>query len=289
MRYRGALTALVTPFLDGRVDIPALSDLVRWQLDEGIDGLVACGCTGEAATLSADEHIEVVGAVLEAAAGMVPVIAGAGKNDTRATLELSRRVSSLGVDGILLITPYYNKPTPNGQFAHFTSVADSVDCDVIIYNVPGRTGVNMTPETIARLSEHPRIIAVKDAAGTAERVSAIRELCGIDYLSGDDALAMAEVALGAVGVISVISNVAPSMMSSLISLTASGDLPAAREIQDALYPLMRALFLESSPGPVKKALNIMGRIRDELRLPLVPLSDRHVPELRKAMEGARLI
>jgi 4-hydroxy-tetrahydrodipicolinate synthase len=289
MRYRGALTALVTPFREGGIDLPALSELVRWQLDEGIDGLVACGCTGEAATLSADEHIEVVSAVMEAAAGMVPVIAGAGKNDTRATIDLSRRVAALGVDGILLITPYYNKPTPDGQFAHFMKVADSVDCDVILYNVPGRTGVNMTPETIARLSEHPGIVAVKDAAGAAERVSAIRELCGIDILSGDDALAMAEVALGAVGVISVISNTAPAMMSSLMSLTASGDLPAAREIQDELYPLMRALFLETSPGPVKKALSMMGRIRDELRLPLVPMSERHMPELRKAMEGAGLM
>jgi len=289
MRYRGALTALVTPFRDGEPDIPALSELVRWQIDQGIDGLVACGCTGEAATLSTDEHLEVVGAVLDAAAGQVPVIGGSGKNDTRATVELSRRVAALGVDGILLITPYYNKPTPEGQIAHFTRVADEVDCDVILYNVPGRTGVNMTPETIARLSEHPRIIAVKDAAGTAERVSAIRELCSMDVLSGDDALAMAQVALGAVGVISVISNVAPSPMSSLMSLTASGDLPAAREIQDSLYPLMRALFLETSPGPVKKALSMMGRIRNELRLPLVPMSDRLVPELVKALEGAGLM
>jgi len=247
---------------------------------------VACGCTGEAATLSVDEHLEVVGAVLDAAGGRVPVIAGAGKNDTRAAVELSRRVAALGVDGILLITPYYNKPTPAGQVAHFTRAADAVDCDVILYNVPGRTGVNMTPETIAELAGHPRIVAVKDAAGAAERVSAIRELCGIDVLSGDDALAMAQVALGATGVISVVSNLAPDRMAELVRLTATGDLEAARGIQDALFPLMRSLFLETSPGPVKKALSMMGRIRDELRLPLVPAGERLVPVLKAAMERA---
>jgi|WetSurMetagenome_2_1015567.scaffolds.fasta_scaffold00236_2 4-hydroxy-tetrahydrodipicolinate synthase len=285
-RPRGAWTALVTPFADGRLDLPSLERLVDWQVAEGIDGLVACGCTGEAATLGRDEHLEVVRTVLRVAAGRVPVIAGTGKNDTAATVELSRAASSLGVDGILVITPYYNKPTAEGQVEHYRAVADAVECPVMVYNVPGRTGTNMTPGTLALLAEHPRIVAVKDAAGAVERVTAIRSLCGMSILSGDDHLALAAMALGAEGVVSVLSNLAPADTARMAGLALEGDFVRARAIHERLFPLMNALFLESNPIPVKQALAITSRIRNELRLPLTPMRQDLTGALRLAMEQA---
>ncbi|MCD4848171.1 MAG: 4-hydroxy-tetrahydrodipicolinate synthase [Candidatus Aegiribacteria sp.] len=287
--FSGAITALVTPFRKGAIDTVSLSDLVNWQIDQGIDGLLACGCTGEAATLSTEEHHLVVRTVLEAAEGRVPVIAGTGTNDTESSVRLSRETADLGVDAVLLITPYYNKPTPEGQIEHYTLVADAVDCPVILYNVPGRTGTNMLPEAIALLSEHPRIVAIKDAAGSAERVTAILNLCDITVLSGDDPIAMAQVALGAAGVISVVSNIAPAAMSELISTAASGNLQEARKIQSRLYPVIKAMFLQTNPMPVKKSLALMGRIQNELRLPLVSMKEEYVPELRRILEQADLI
>ena len=289
MVFSGAITALVTPFRNGAIDTVSLSDLVNWQIDQGIDGLLACGCTGEAATLTTEEHHQVVRTVLEAAEGRVPVIAGTGTNDTETSVKLSLETEDLGVDAVLLITPYYNKPTPEGQIEHYSLVADAVDCPVILYNVPGRTGTNMLPSTIAQLARHPGIIAIKDAAGSAERVTAIRNLCDITVLSGDDPIAMAQVALGAAGVISVVSNIAPADMSELISNTASGNLQEARKIQSRLYPVMKAMFLETNPMPVKKSLALMGRIQDELRLPLVSMKEELVPELRRILEQADLI
>ncbi len=286
--FSGAITALVTPFNNGAIDTISLRNLVNWQIEQGIDGLLACGCTGEAATLTAEEHHQVVRTVLEAAEGRVPVIAGTGTNYTASSVELSMETAALGVDAVLLITPYYNKPTPEGQIEHYTAVADEVDCPVILYNVPGRTGTNMLPETIARLAEHPRIVAVKDAAGSAERVTAILNLCDITVLSGDDAIAMAQVALGAAGVISVVSNIAPAAMSELISDTAKGNLQEARKIQARLYPVIKAMFIETNPMPVKKSLAMMGRIQDELRLPLVSMKEEFAPELRRILEKADL-
>jgi len=287
--FGGAITALVTPFRSGTVDLDALNGLVNWQIEKGIDGLLACGCTGEAATLTTEEQLLVIRKVKDAAAGRVPVIAGTGTNATASSMELSLEAAAMGVDGVLLITPYYNKPTPKGQIEHYTRVADAVDCPVILYNVPGRTGTNMLPETIAVLSRHPRIVAIKDAAGSAERVTAIRNLCDIAILSGDDPLAMAQVALGGSGVISVVSNIAPSEMSDLISLTAAGELDAARAVQAGLYPVIKAMFLETNPIPVKKALSLMGLITDELRLPLVSMSRELVPELKGVLEEAGIL
>ncbi|RKZ09402.1 4-hydroxy-tetrahydrodipicolinate synthase, partial [Candidatus Fermentibacteria bacterium] len=261
----------------------------NWQIERGIDGLLACGCTGEAATLTTEEQLLLIEKVMEAAAGRVPVIAGTGTNATTSSIELSLEAAAMGVDGALLITPYYNKPTPKGQIEHYTRVADAVDCPVILYNVPGRTGTNMLPSTIAVLSKHPRIVAIKDAAGSAERVTAIRNLCDIAILSGDDPLAMAQVALGGSGVISVVSNIAPSEMSRLISLTAAGELDAARAVQAGLYPVIKAMFLETNPIPVKKALSLMGLITDELRLPLVSMSGELVPELKGVLEEAGIL
>ena len=287
--FSGAITALVTPFQNGAVDEDSLAALVNWQIEKGIDGLLACGCTGEAATLTTEEQLLVIEKVMEATAGRVPVIAGTGTNATASSIELSLEAAAMGVDGVLLITPYYNKPTPKGQIEHYTKVADAVDCPVILYNVPGRTGTNMLPATIAVLSRHPRIVAIKDAAGSAERVTAIRNLCDITILSGDDPLAMAQVALGGSGVISVVSNIAPSEMSDLISLTAAGELDAARAIQAKLYPVIKAIFLETNPIPVKKALSLMGLITDEMRLPLVSMSGELVPELKGVLEEAGIL
>ncbi len=287
--FGGAITALVTPFRNGAVDEDSLTGLVNWQIEKGIDGLLACGCTGEAATLTRAEQLLVIEKVLEAAGGRVPVIAGTGTNATASSIELSLEADAMGVDGVLLITPYYNKPTPRGQIEHYTRVADAVDCPVILYNVPGRTGTNMLPETIAVLSRHPSIVAIKDAAGSVERVTAIRNLCDITILSGDDAIAMASVALGGSGVISVVSNIAPAEMSDLVSLTATGELDSARAIQARLYPVIKAMFLETNPIPVKKALSLMGMISDELRLPLVSMSEELVPELKRVLAEAGII
>lgn len=285
-RFSGAWTAIVTPFRNGQVDHAALRALVDWQISEGIDGLVACGCTGEAATLSREEHLSVVETVLEAASGRVPVIGGAGKNDTAATVDLARAVAGLGVAGLLVITPYYNKPTPAGLEAHYSAVADAAGIPVMAYNVPGRTGTNMSPETVARIAGHPLVCAIKDAAGAAERVTAIRALSPVAVLSGDDALALAQIALGATGVVSVASNIAPAAVAGMVRKALRSDLDGARRLNDRLHPLFGALFLETNPIPVKKALELMGRIGGELRLPLTGMSQSLVPRLQEAMAAA---
>lgn len=290
--FAGAVTALVTPFdRDGEVDLKALSRLVHWQVEQGIDGLLACGCTGEAATLKESERLEVVKTVLEAADGKVPVMAGTGTNGTSSTIDLSLKVSDLGVDGLLLITPYYNKPTAEGQLRHFTAVADAVDLPVYVYNVPGRTGASIEVSTAAKLSEHPRIAGIKDAAGSAERVTALRGSCahGFSVLSGDDPIAMAQAALGADGVVSVTSNVAPAEMSELMEVARGGDLERARVLQQRLYPVFKALFLQTNPIPVKCALSMKDMIDNSLRLPLVPLAEALRPRLRSALEEAGLV
>ncbi len=287
--FSGAITALVTPFKNGAVDENSLAELVNWQIENGIDGLLACGCTGEAATLTKKEHLLVIEKVMEVAGGRVPVIAGTGKNDTASSIELSLEAAAMGVDGILLITPYYNKPTPRGQIEHFSRVADAVDCPLILYNVPGRTGTNMLPETIASLAEHPRIVAIKDAAGSAERVTAIRNLCDITILSGDDPIAMAQIALGAEGVVSVVSNILPKDMKNLVALASAGELERARAVQAKLYPVIKAMFLETNPIPVKKALSMMGMISNELRLPLVSMTEELVPILSGVLKEAGII
>jgi 4-hydroxy-tetrahydrodipicolinate synthase len=288
--FRGTITALATPFSGGRLDTGSLERLVEWQIDEGVDGLLACGCTGEAAVLTREEHIEVVRTVMRVADNRVPVIAGTGSNDTASTLDLSLEVADMGVSGLLLITPYYNKPTPAGQIAHYTRVADGVSCPIVLYNVPGRTGTCMEPATIAVLSCHPRIVAIKDAAGSSERVSAIRQLCDITILSGDDPLTLAMIALGAEGVVSVVSNVAPAAMSQMVHEALSGNFSNARKIQDMLYPVMKAMFLETNPGPVKKALEFLGIFESaEPRLPLVPLSKELVPVLELTLREAGVL
>lgn len=285
MILKGTVTALVTPFKDELVDHESLRNLVEFQISSGVQALLACGCTGEPATLSSREKLEVIQTVLDTSNGRVPVIAGTGTNATATTVSFTETVCKTGVDSVLIITPYYNKPTPQGQIAHYTAVADASLKPVIIYNVPGRTGTAMTIETIARLGEHPNIIGVKDAAGSVERVTALRSMSAMSYMSGDDHLCLAQVLMGGSGVVSVTSNVAPSQMSRMIEAGLNGDVVKARELHEILFPLFKVLFIESNPAPAKKALQLMGVISgDSLREPLVSLREESKHILKGVLE-----
>lgn len=276
LKLRGAMTAIVTPFReDGSLDLPALARLVGWQVDSGIHGLVPCGTTGEGATLRAEEHTEVIATTVRAVAGRVPVIAGCGTNDTRTTIAGAERAKVAGADALLVVTPYYNKPNRTGMLAHYGAIAAAVDLPIVAYNVPGRTGQNLSVDQILALAEIPGVVGIKEAAGNVEQLSAIveRRPEGFAVLTGDDALALAEVALGADGVISVVSNEAPRLMSEMMEAALGGDFATARGIHYRLLPLMRANFAESNPVPVKAALASLGRCGETLRSPLGPPED----------------
>jgi 4-hydroxy-tetrahydrodipicolinate synthase len=286
---RGCGTALVTPFLgDGALDEASLRALVDWQIAEGIDFLVPAGSTGEAATLSLEEHVRVVAIVAEQAAGRVPVVAGAGSNDTAKALRLSHAVIGVGATHLLHVSPMYNKPPQRGIVAHFTAIADAVDRPVVLYNVPGRTGSNMEAATTLKLAEHPNVVAVKEASANLSQMEEIlrNRPGGFSVLSGDDSHTLALAAMGGDGVISVVSNATPQAMADLTRAALAGDLATARAMHHRLTPWMSAAFVESNPLPVKAALAAMGRIGDVLRLPLVPLSDPHRPAVLAALASA---
>jgi 4-hydroxy-tetrahydrodipicolinate synthase len=286
-RLQGCGTALVTPFTDGgEVDFAALRALVEWQIGEGIDFLVPCGSTGEAQTLDEGERERVVGAVLETAAGRVPVMTGATSNDTARAVAETRRMCRLGADYILSATPYYNKPTQEGLYRHFTAVADASDKPVCLYNVPGRTAVNLRPDTALRLAEHPNVIGIKEASGDLKQIMELLRARPerLAVLSGDDWLAVPLAAMGGDGLVSVISNEVPGPMTAVVHLALAGELDSAREWHYRLLPLMDANFLETNPAPVKAALALMGRIRNVLRLPLVPVTASTLAALREALE-----
>jgi len=291
--FRGAFTALVTPFRDGRVDDAALVRLVDAQIAGGINGLVPCGTTGESPCLSYAEHIHVVEVVMRAARGRVPVLAGSGSNCTREAIELSRACKELGVAGTLQITPYYNKPTQEGLAAHFIEIADAIGLPLVAYNVPGRTGVDLLPETLVRLAKHPMIVGVKEATADMTRASRIRELCGPDFalLSGDDFTVMPFLAVGGDGVISVGSNVVPELFVALCDAARDGRWDEARAKHYAHLPLTRALFATTSPIPVKHALAMLGRMDIEMRTPLVPLGEdrAELAAVRRELEALGLI
>ncbi len=290
MTLEGTITALATPFSGDSPDYGALGRLVDFQIDQGVEGLLACGCTGEPATMSEAERLRVMETVVERASGAVPVLGGTGTNCTDATVRFTRQAVGTGVDGVLVITPYYNKPTPAGQIAHFSAVADASEKPVMLYNVPGRTGVGITVDTIAVLAEHPNIAAVKDAAGSVERVTEIRRACDIAYFSGDDHLALAQAFMGSRGVVSVTSNVAPAAMSEMMRQGLSGNVEVARRIHERLFPLFRALFLETNPGPVKAALGMLGIFPDSsLRLPLTAPGEPCREAVRNALAGAGIL
>lgn len=289
---RGAITALVTPFTpEGRLDEPALRALVAWQVEQGIDGVVPVGSTGEAATLSLAERERVVGITAEVVAGRVPVIAGAGSNDTAAAIENSRVLADAGATLLLHVSPMYSKPPQRGLVAHFRAVADAASIPVVLYNVPGRTASNLDVETQLTLAEHPNIVATKEASGNIEQIGEIirRRPVGFAVLSGDDGLAADVMARGGDGVISVVSNAVPAAMHALTAAAAAGDLTAARALHDQLAPLFSAAFVESNPIPIKAALAMMGRIGNVLRLPLVPMDPRHDRVVRDALASAGIV
>ena len=288
-RLQGCGTALVTPFTDsGQVDFAALRALVDWQIAEGIDFLVACGSTGEAQTLDDSERERVVAAVVEVAAGRIPVMAGATSNDTARAVDETTRMCRLGADFILSATPYYNKPTPEGLYRHFMAVADAATKPVCLYNVPGRTAVNLTPALALRLAGHPNVMGIKEASGDLKQVMDIlrQRPDGFAVLSGDDWLTLPVIAAGGDGLISVASNEVPAAMTALVHLLLSGNLENARTWHYRLLPLMDANFLETNPSPVKAALHAMGRIHNVLRLPLLPVSESTNAALRVALREA---
>jgi 4-hydroxy-tetrahydrodipicolinate synthase len=275
---RGCGTALVTPFdAESRVDETALRALVDWQIEQGVHFLVPCGSTGEASTLSTEEHLRAVAIVVEQTEGRVPVVAGAGSNDTQKAIELTRQVEAAGATHLLHVAPAYNRPPQRGLVAHFTAIADEATVPLVLYNVPGRTACNIEAETTLELAAHENIIATKEASGSEDQVSEIirHRPDGFSVLSGDDSLTLPFMSLGADGVISVISNAAPAAMAQLVNAIDAGDFDEARRLHYRMLPLMRAALVESNPIPVKAALANMGRIQDALRLPLVPLADEH--------------
>jgi 4-hydroxy-tetrahydrodipicolinate synthase len=289
--FRGAFTALVTPFRNGSLDEESYRKHIDWQISEGINGVVPCGTTGESATLSHDEHRRVIEIAIDEAKGRVPVIAGAGSNSTSESMELAKFAKSAGADAALIITPYYNKPTPAGMVAHFKAVAEASKIPIIAYNVPGRTSVDMAPETVAELAAIPEVVGIKEATGSMEKAGWIKKLCpaGFLLLSGDDPTVLPQLALGGVGTISVVSNIAPADMAGMISAFGAGDIEKARELHFKMLPLIRTLFVETNPIPVKTALAMMGRMSDELRLPLCQLTDASRATLKGALSDYGLI
>jgi 4-hydroxy-tetrahydrodipicolinate synthase len=289
--FRGSFTALVTPFKDAEVDQKAFRDLVEWQIAEGTNGLVPVGTTGESPTLSHAEHKHVVEWCIDQAKGRVPVIAGAGSNSTREAIELSRHAEEAGADAVLVVTPYYNKPTQEGMYQHFKAINDAIGIPIIIYNIPARSVIDMSVDTMKRLYELKNIAGVKDATANVVRVSQQRAAMGegFNQLSGEDATALGFMAHGGHGCISVTSNVAPRLCAEFQSACLRGDYAAALKLQDKLMPLHQHLFIETNPAPAKYALSVLGKIVDTVRLPMVPLGEKSKAVVRDAMVHAGLV
>lgn len=297
MQFKGAFTALVTPFSGNTVDEEAYRRLIEWQITEGIHGLVPCGTTGESATLSHEEHKRVISICVDQVKGRVPVLAGAGSNNTAEAIELTRHAKDAGADGALLITPYYNKPTQRGLIAHFSAIAAEVDMPFVLYNVPGRTGTNMLPETLCELfSTIEQVVGVKEATADLVQLSRIMEICmarndsePMHLLSGDDFTVLPSLSIGGCGVISVAANVAPALMAKVCNAFFAGDVDGSRAAHFELAPLCRAMFLQTNPIPVKTALHMMGMITEEMRLPLVPMNDEEKEPLRDTLQRMALL
>ena len=290
--WDGTYTALVTPFTaDGAINNDLLCDLVDWQLQSGVDGIVPCGTTGEASTITNDEHASVIEAVVTRVNGQAKVLAGVGGNDTRNVTILASRALEIGADGVLAVAPYYNKPTQAGMVAHFTAIADTVDIPLVLYNVPGRTSSNILPATVLRLAEHPKIVGIKEASCELGQVMTILagRTKGFSVLSGEDDLTLAMISLGAEGVISVVSNEVPNEMSKMVRYALNGKLDLAREIHYRLLGLMNANFIATNPIPVKAALAMMGRIGENYRLPLVPMAPVNRAKLADELKELGLI
>ena len=289
--FKGVITALVTPFRDDRIDEEALRRLVDEQIRAGIDGLVPVGTTGESPTLSSEEHIRVIEIVVQETKKRVPVLAGTGGNATREAIELTQAAKAVGADGTLQVTPYYNKPTQDGLYRHFKAVADAAPLPMVVYNVPGRTGCDLLPDTIARLCELPLVVGVKEATGNLQRAAQIISRVGdrLSLLSGDDATAFPFYALGGNGCISVVSNVVPADMAAMWDAAAAGNWVKARELHYKLFPLSEGLFIEANPIPVKAAMAMMGKITDEIRPPLYPLAGAGREKVRTILADLKLV
>jgi 4-hydroxy-tetrahydrodipicolinate synthase len=289
--FKGFFVAIVTPFKNGKIDEKAYADLIEFQIREGTQGIVPCGTTGESATLSHKEHERVVELTIEIANKRVPVVAGTGSNSTTEAIMLTKHAKSAGADAALLITPYYNKPTQEGLYRHFKAIAESVDIPQFLYNVPGRTGVNMLPDTVARLSKVKNIVGIKEATGDMKQVSDVIALCGDNFvvLSGDDFTTFPLLAIGGKGVISVTANVVPGDVAALCNEFFAGNMRKAKEIHYKLRHLNEAMFYETNPIPVKTALSLMGKVSGEMRLPLCSMSEKNLERLKGVMKGYGLI
>ncbi len=283
--FKGSIVAIVTPFKNGKFDEKAFKSLIEWHISEGTDGIVPCGTTGESATLDYKEHYRVIEVTVKTVKGRIPVIAGTGANSTDETIMITKKAKQLGADAALLVTPYYNKPTQEGLYRHYKKVAEAVNIPQILYNVPGRTAVNMLPSTVARLTEIKNIVGIKEATGDMKQVSEVIRLCGnrMTVLSGDDFTTLPLLALGGKGVISVSANVAPRDVSAMCNAWEQGDIVRARKLHFKLEPLNSAMFIETNPIPAKTALSMMGKIQEEFKLPLCQMSDDNKEKLRKIL------
>lgn len=289
--FKGSIVAIVTPFKDGKFDERAYSELIEWHISKGTNGIVPCGTTGESATLDYEEHYRVIEVAVNTVNKRIPVIAGTGANSTDETIMITKKAKELGADAALLVAPYYNKPTQEGLYRHYKTVAEAVDIPIVLYNVPGRTAVNIFPTTVARLSEIRNIVAIKEATGDMKQVSEIIRLCGdrITVLSGDDFTTLTLLALGGKGVISVTANIAPHEVSEMCRLWEEGNIGGARKLHYKLEPLNHAMFIETNPIPVKTALAMMGKIKEEFRLPLCEMSEANKEKLKKTLSEFGLI
>ena len=284
--FSGTFTALVTPFRNGEVDVEALEGMVEFQIQHKVSGLVPCGTTGETPAMSEAEDRVVVGTVVRITNGRVPVIAGTGSNSTDMAIKYTKMAQEVGADGSLQVAPYYNKPTQEGLYRHFAAIAESTELPLVLYNIPGRTGVTISAETMARLAEIPNIVGVKDSTLSMNMISDVIRLCGeeFDVLSGDDPMTLPLVALGGRGVISVASNVAPGAVSDMVRAVLEGEWERGRELHYELLPLFRALFVETNPIPVKTAASLLGLCSDEMRLPLVPMEGENLRALQETLD-----
>ncbi len=284
--FSGTFTALITPFRNGEVDVEALEGLVEFQIQQGVDGLVPCGTTGESPTLSEEEDRLVVETVVRVANGRVPVVAGTGSNSTDMAIRYTKMAEEVGADGSLQVSPYYNKPTQEGLFRHFATIAESTSLPIILYNIPGRTSVNISPETIARLADIPNIVGVKEATLSMNMAAETKQLCGeeFDVLSGDDSMTLPIISLGGSGVIAVASNIAPGAYSRMVRSLLDGDFRRGRELYYELLPLFKAMTIETNPIPVKTAASLLGLCSDEMRLPMMPMEGENLEKLRLAIE-----
>ncbi len=289
--FSGSIVAIVTPFKDGQVDEEAYRELIEFQIANGTRAIVPCGTTGESATLNVEEHARVIDIALEAVNKRVPVIAGTGGNSTREAIELTEHAKKVGADATLQVTPYYNKPTQEGLYQHFKAIAKAVSLPQVLYNVPGRTSVNMLPETVARLAELPEVVAIKEASGNLGQMAEIIRLVGdkITLLSGDDNVTLPVLSLGGKGVISVVANIVPKDSADLVKAWEKGRVEEAKTLFYKLFPLCQAMFFETNPIPVKTSLALMGKIQDEMRLPLCPMSPANLGRLKKALTDYGLI